>query len=98
VAPTSRTLARPGSTTYAVTLTSLNGFAGNVSLSVSGLPSKTRGAFSPNPLALSTGGTATSSLTITAQGNGPTGSFTLTVTGTGAGKTHSQSVTLTLTR
>jgi subtilisin family serine protease len=98
VAPTSRTLARPGSTTYAVTLTSLNGFAGNVSLSVSGLPSKTKGAFSPNPLALGTGGTATSSLTITAQGNGPTGSFTLTVTGTGAGKTHSQSVTLTLTR
>jgi hypothetical protein len=98
VTPSSRTLARPGSTTYTVTLTSLNGFTGNVSLSVSGLPSKTSAAFSPNPVPLGAGGTGTASLTITAQRTGPTGSFTLTVTGTGGGKTHSQPITLILTR
>ena len=98
VTPSSRTLARPGSTTYTVTLTSLNSFTGNVSLSVSGLPSKTSAAFSPNPVPLGAGGTGMSSLTITAQRTGPTGSFTLTVTGTGGGKTHSQPITLTLTR
>jgi hypothetical protein len=67
-------------------------------LSVSGLPNKTSGTFSPNPVALPAGGTGASTLTISAQGNGPTGSFTLTVTGTGGGKTHSQTVTLILTR
>ena len=97
VTPAGSTVARPGSTTYAVTLTSLNSFAGNVSLSVSGLPGKTSGALSPNPVALAANGTGTSTLTITAQRNGPTGIFTLTVSGTGGGKTHSQTVTLTVT-
>jgi uncharacterized membrane protein len=94
----SQSVRRPGSANYTVTLTSLSGFAGNVSLSVSGLPGKTSGAFSPNPVSLAAGATGTSTLTITTQRNGPTGSFTLTVTGTGGGKSHSQTVTLTLTR
>jgi hypothetical protein len=98
VSPTSRTVARPGSTTYAISLTSLNGFAGNVSLNVSGVPSKTSSGFSPNPVALASGGTGNSTLTITAANNGPRGTYTLTVTGTGGGQTHSQTVTLTLTR
>jgi subtilisin family serine protease len=97
VAPASRTLGRPGSTSYTVTLASLNGFAGNVSLSVSGLPGKTSGAFSPNAVGLAAGGTGTATLTLSAQKSGPTGSFTLTVTGTGGGKAHSQPVTLILT-
>jgi subtilisin family serine protease len=97
-APMSQSVRRPGSASYTVTLTSLSGFAGNVSLSVSGLPGKTSGAFSPNPVSLAAGGTGTSTLTITTQRNGPTGSFTLTVTGTGGGKSHSQTLTLTLTR
>jgi hypothetical protein len=96
VSPTSRTVARPGSTTYAVSLTSLNGFTGNVSLSVSGLPSKTSASFSPNPVTLGASGSST--LTVSADANGPRGTYTLTVTGTGGGQTHSQTVTLTLTR
>jgi len=97
VAPKSRTLARPGSTTYTVTLTSLNNFAGNVSLNVSGLPNKTSRTFSPTSVALTAGETGTAILTITAQRNGPTGTFTLTVTGTSGGHSRSQTVTLTLT-
>ena len=98
VSPTSQTVTRPGSTTYTVTLTSVNGFSGNVNLSVSGLPSKTTATFSPNPVALSSGGTATSTLTINAQSNGSRGTFTLTITGTGGGQSHSQNVTLTVVR
>jgi hypothetical protein len=96
VAPTSRTVARPGSMTYSISLTSLNNFAINVSLSVSGLPNKTSATFRPNPLALAAGGTGSATLTVIAQRNGPMRIYTLTLTGTGGGKTHSQSVILTL--
>jgi hypothetical protein len=95
VTPTSRTVARPNSTTYTVNISSLNGFTGNVSLSVTGLPSKTSGSFSPNPV---TGGAGSSVLTITTERNGPTGTFTLAITGTSGGTSHSQNVTLVLTR
>jgi hypothetical protein len=98
VSPATQSVRRPGSTTYTVSLTSTNGFSGNVSLSVSGLPSKTSGSFSPNPVSLASGGTGSSTLTIRTQGNSSTGTFTLTVTASGGGKTHSQNVTLTVSR
>jgi hypothetical protein len=98
VTPATRTVARPGSTTYSIGLTSLNSFAGNVSLSVSGLPSRTSAGFSPNPVALPAGGAGGSTLTVTVNRNAPLGTYTLTVTGTGGGKSHSQTVTLTITR
>ena len=90
-APSSQTVPRGGSTSYTVTLTSVNGFNNNVSLSVSGLPSRTSGSFSPNPVS---GGTGSSTLTVNANRNAPRGTYTLTITGTGGGKTHSQTVTL----
>lgn len=99
VLPPSRTIARgSASATYTVTLTSVNNFSGNVSLSVSGLPGKVSGTFSPNPVLLSGGGTGTSTLTVTAPRGSPTGTFTLTITGTAGGNSHSQNVTLTVTR
>ena len=98
VSPTSQSVVRPNSTSFTVNLSSANNFSGNVSLSVSGLPSKTNGSFSPNPVALASGGTGSSVLTISTQRNGPTGTFTLTITGTGGGQTHSQNVTLTISR
>jgi uncharacterized membrane protein len=94
VSPTSRTVSRNSSTTYGVTLTSLNAFSGSVSLSVSGLPSRTSGSFSPSSVTLSAGGTGTSTLTVNANRNAPRGTYILTITGTGGGKTHSQTVTL----
>jgi photosystem II stability/assembly factor-like uncharacterized protein len=98
VTPTSQHVVRPNSTSYTANLSSVNGFGGNVSLSVSGLPSKTTGSFSPNPVTLTSGGTRSSVLTIHTQRNGPTGTFTLTITGTGGGLSHSQNVTLTISR
>jgi hypothetical protein len=94
--PLSRTVNPGQNTTYAVTLTSVNGFAGNVSLSVSGLPSRASGTFSPNPVALAAGGTGTSTLTISTHRKSPAGTYTLTITGTGGGQSHSQTVTLVI--
>jgi uncharacterized membrane protein len=91
-------VARPGSTTYTVALTALNSFAGNVSLSVSGLPGRTSAGFSPNPVAVTANGTGNSTLTVTVNRNAAIGTYTLTVTGTSSGKTHSQTVTLIITR
>ena len=91
-------MARSGSTTYNVVLGSLNSFAGPVSLSVSGLPSRTSAGFSPNPVTLATGGTGTATLTVSVNQRAPLGTYTLTVTSTGGGKSHSQPVALTITR
>jgi hypothetical protein len=98
VAPASQSVTRNGSTSSTVTLTSMNNFAGSVSLSLSGLPSRTSSSFSVNPVTLSTGGSGTSTLTIQANRNAPLGTYTLTVTGTSGSLTHSQNVTLTITR
>ena len=97
VNPPTNTVVRPGSVQYTVTLTPLNGFSGVVNLSLSGLPSKTTGSFSPSSVNLS-GGPATSTLTVTADRGGPTGTFTLTVTSTNGSISHSQNVTLTVNR
>jgi hypothetical protein len=73
----------------------LNGYSGSVSLSVSGLPSKTSSSFSPNPVILS-GGSGTSTLSITAGRSGPRGTYMLTVQGTDGSRTHTQNVTLVI--
>jgi hypothetical protein len=98
VTPATATVARPGSVQYNVTLTSLNGFSGNVSLSVSGLPAQTTGSFNPPVVTLSSGGTGSSVLTITANKGGPRGTFTLTITGTSGAIVRSQNVTLVISR
>jgi hypothetical protein len=52
--PTSRSIVRGQSTTYTITVNRTNGFASPVSLSVSGLPSRSTASFSRNPGAAST--------------------------------------------
>jgi hypothetical protein len=88
--PTSRTVKRGSSTTYAITVNKLNGFAGSVSLSVAGQPSRTTAAFSPNPA------TSTSTLTITTRTNTTRSTYTLTVTGTSGGLSRTMKVTLVI--
>jgi hypothetical protein len=95
VSPASQTVARPGTTTYSVILNSVNGYSGSVSLSVSGLPSKTSSSFSPNPVILS-GGSGTSTLSISAGRGGPRGTYTLTVQGTDGSRTRTQNVILVI--
>ncbi len=50
VTPSSATVIAGQNTAYTVTVASLAGFSGNVTLSVSGLPSAATASFAPNPV------------------------------------------------
>jgi hypothetical protein len=95
VSPASQTV-RPA--VYTVTVSSLNGFAGNVTLSEIGRPSNTTATFQPNPVAVPPNGSATSTLTIGTRGNTPQGTYLVTITGVNGNKAHSQQVTLVVSR
>jgi hypothetical protein len=92
--PTSRTVPAGDTTTYTVTVGALNGFAGNVALSLAGLPAGVgSSAFSPTTV----GGAGSSQLTITTLATAPPGAYPLTVTGTSGSLSHAVTVTLTVT-
>jgi hypothetical protein len=86
--PSSRTVTRGGTTTYTVTVNAANGFSSSVNLSVSGLPGRTSGSFSPSST------TSSSTLTVSTQTRTSRGTFTLTIKGTGGGLTRTTTVTL----
>ena len=87
--PSLRTVTRGSSTTYTMTITRVSGFAGSVTLSVTGLPSGTSSTFNPNPV------TSTSStLSIKTSSSTQKGSYTLTITGTSSSLSHTSKVTL----
>ena len=88
--PASQTVTQGGGTTYSVTVTGQNGFAGAVSLSASGFGSGASGSFSPTSVT----GSGTSTLTISTTASAATGSFPITITGTSGALTHSAGVTL----
>jgi len=89
--PSSQTVAANGSTTYTAIVSSLNGFTGTVNLSVSGLPGGTTTSF--NPASIS-GGSGSSTLTVSTGCSTPAGTYPLTITGTSGSLSHSASVTL----
>ena len=64
------------SATDTITVTSLNGFTGNVTLAATGVPAGVTAAFSTNPTSSS------SILTLTASSTAATGPATITITGT----------------
>jgi hypothetical protein len=86
--PSSRSITRGGNTTYTITVSPGNGFAGSVSLSVAGLPPRAAATFSPNPA------TSSSTLAVTTQRNVTRRSYTLTITGNSGALTHTATVTL----
>jgi hypothetical protein len=72
-------------------VTSLNGFADNVALSLTGLPSTVGTAtFSPQVVA----GAGSSQLSVTTLTTAAGGTYPLTITGTGGGTSHTATVTL----
>ena len=90
-APTSRNVVAGAGATYTVGVASLNGFAGDVALSLTGLPSGVGTAsFSPQVIA----GAGSSQLTVTTLPTAPGGTYPLTITGTAGGVTHTVAVTL----
>ena len=86
--PATQTVIPGGSTTYNATISPLNGFTGQVTLTVSGLPTGTNGTFSPNPA------TSASTLSVTTATSTPINSYPLTITGTSGSLTHTATVTL----
>ncbi len=89
--PSSQSVAPGGGTSYTATVTSLNGFASSVALTVSGLPSGATANFNPSTV---TGGSGNSTLSVSTISTTPPGSYTLTITGTSGTLVHTTTVTL----
>src|SRR5262249_7970235 len=89
--PSSQTVTAGGSTTYAASVTPSGGFSGTVNLSVNGLPTEATRTFNPTSIS---GGSGSSTLTISTNCSTPAGNYSLTITGTSGSLSHSASVTL----
>ncbi|MGO9269587.1 MAG: hypothetical protein ACLQOO_04925, partial [Terriglobia bacterium] len=76
--------------TSTVSIAPVNGFAGNVTLTASGLPKGVTASFSPNPA------TATSILTLTASATATKETATVTITGTSGSLSAATTITLTV--
>ena len=92
VTPTSRTINRGQSTYYPVSIASVGGFHGNVSLSLSGKPSSATASFSMNPVVAP----GTSRLNLRAGGSTPRGTYKLKITGVSGTVSHSVTATLVI--
>jgi len=88
--PSSRTVSPGTSTSYSVSVTPSNGFNGNVTFSVTGLPSGATASFSPSSVT----GSGSSTLSVNTSSSTPMGSYPLTITATGGNLSHSTQVTL----
>ena len=89
--PASQTVVVGNTANYTATVTALNGYAGTVSFSVSGLPAGASPTFTPPSVT----GSGSSGLAITTTaGTTPSGSYPLVITATDGVLTHSASVTL----
>jgi hypothetical protein len=94
--PTSRTISRGHSGTYTLSLTPVNGFTGNISLSCSGAPTNTTCSVSPSQVTMNGTNSAQATVTVTAAKNATNGTRTLTLQGTSGSVTHSTTVSLTV--
>ncbi|HEV2202617.1 MAG TPA: Ig-like domain repeat protein [Bryobacteraceae bacterium] len=92
-APSSQTVHRGSSVGFTVTIAPSNLFSASVSLSVTGLPSRSSANFSINPVP---GGSGSSTLTITTGNKTPLGTKTLTIKGTSGALVNTVKVSLTV--
>ncbi|HEX4965760.1 MAG TPA: choice-of-anchor D domain-containing protein [Thermoanaerobaculia bacterium] len=93
VSPSSLTINTGANDKYTISTSPINGFNGNVALTVSGLPAGVTASFSPASI---TGGAGASVLTITVSSSAVAGTYSLVITGTGGTITHSMTVVLTV--
>jgi subtilisin-like proprotein convertase family protein len=92
VTPPSQTLTAGGSTSYTVATSALNGFSGNVTLSVSPAISGVTYGFTSNPVAAG----SSSTLSVTTTAGATPGTHTLTVNGISGSIARSSNVTLVI--
>jgi len=88
--PASSSVLPGAGTTYAATVTPINGFTGNVSFSVLGLPSGATASFTPG----SVSGSGSTTLAVSTSASTPTGTYTLTINAASGPITRSTNVTL----
>ncbi|MBV9341038.1 MAG: DUF1929 domain-containing protein [Acidobacteria bacterium] len=88
--PAYRTAAPSTGTGYTLNVAAVNGFSGNVSFAVGGLPAGASASFSPNSIS----GSGTATMTVSTSSSTPTGTYKITVTGSSGTLTHSAQVTL----
>jgi len=84
------------SNTTTITVTSMNGYTGTVGLTFTAPFGYITVTGSQNPLTLSSGGTAVSTLNITTSLITTLGTYNITVTGTDGSRTHSTVISLTV--
>jgi len=81
-----------------LTMTSLGGFTGSITLSTNTLPTGVFAMFVPNPVSINSAGASnTSNLTISVSTSVAPQTFTLIVTGTNMTLTHTVTITVTIT-
>lgn len=90
--PASQSVTAGGSTSFTVSVNALNGFAGTVTLGVTGVPNGATTNFSSSTINQS----GSSTLNVSTVSSIASGSFTLTVTGTSGSLSHPASLTLNL--
>jgi hypothetical protein len=88
-------IAPGGTANYVIVAQSVNGFAGTINLTISGLPAGATATFSPAALTLSAGGTASTTLTVTTLSTTPQPTISdLVVTGTNGILVHTTTLYL----
>jgi hypothetical protein len=93
VSPTSKDIGHGKSANFVVTVSAQNGFAGNVALSISALPSLTTATFTPTSIT----GSGTSQLVIRTGDKTPKTTYNLTITGTSGSISHTAALRIKVT-
>ena len=92
-APTSKSVAAGASASYSVGVTALNGFTGDVLLSVGGLPASVGATFTPGTITTA----GPSQLALSTSTSTSPGSYPLTISATSGSITHASAITLVVT-
>ena len=95
--PSSLSMPRFGIDSTLITVTSLNGFSGTVTISATP-PTGVSVGFSPRLVTVPPGGSGVSLVTFTGSSSDSRGTFTVTIAGTNGSLSHSTTITLTITK
>ncbi len=96
LSPSSFTIDDGGSTSTTLTITSVGGFSGSVTLSVNEFPSGVSATASENPVRVPKNGSATATITWSASRRAPTGTTTIELIGTSGSTENEIPVTITV--